>query len=51
VLEFIRKNPGITAKGISGYFQSNVSGSLYKLLLEGKLTRVKEGCFKWRVKN
>lgn len=50
VLEFVRKNPGVTTKGVSGYFQSQVSTTLRRLLLEGKLTRIKEGCFKWYVK-
>lgn len=50
VLEFIRKNPGITTKGVTSYFQSHVYGSLNKLILEGKLTKVKQGCFRWYVK-
>lgn len=50
MLEFIKKNPGITRKEINGYFQSQVSTSLYKLVLEGKLTKIKEGSFRWYVK-
>jgi len=50
VLEFVKKNPGITRKGINEYFQSQVSTSLYKLVLEGKLTKIKDGCFKWYAK-
>jgi len=50
VLEFIEKNPGVTTKGINGYFQSQVSTSLDRLVSEGRLTRIKDGCLKWYAK-
>ncbi len=50
VLAFIGKHPGLTTKQVSSYFRSHVSGSLHKLLMEGKLMRVKVGCSRWYVK-
>jgi hypothetical protein len=47
IIEFLKKNPGLDAKKISIYFGVDLRSSLYRLIKENKIYRVKENVWKY----